>query len=146
MFKINIFLVDSNDFYLKNLEVCFGSKPYYNIKTFSNGEQCLENLSLNPDIIILDYFLNSVVKDAMDGLETLIRIRAINPLVPVVILSSEEDMVVKANCIMNNATEFIVKGDISIAKLREVITKIFLDKTTKEDLLFRLNKAIYFDQ
>ena len=59
---ITIFLVDDNAFYLKNLEITFSKKPYYNIVTFETGELCLEKMSLKPDIIILDYYLNSIKK------------------------------------------------------------------------------------
>ena len=80
---ITIFLVDDNALYLKDLEITFASKPYYNIVTFATGELCLAQMALKPDIIILDYYLNSVKKDALNGLEILKKIRAVNSNVPV---------------------------------------------------------------
>jgi two-component system OmpR family response regulator len=41
------------------------------IETYSTGELCLENLSNCPDVIILDYHLDVIEKNAMNGLETL---------------------------------------------------------------------------
>ncbi len=145
MSKINIFLVDDNALYLMNMELSFGSKPYYNISRFATGELCIENLSSKPDIIILDYYLNSVVPDAINGLETLVRIRQVNPLVPVIILTGEEDPEIKANCLKHKATEYIIKSDISFARLREIITRIFLDKSAQEDLITHLHNAILHD-
>lgn len=142
MRKVNIFLVDDNALYLTNLEIAFGSKEYYNITKFATGELCLEKLSLNPDIIILDYYLNSVVTNAINGLETLIRIRAVNPLVPVIILTGEEDLEVRKNCMEHKATKYIIKSDISFARLREIITKIFIDKSEDQNLIMHLNEAI----
>jgi len=139
---ITVFLVDDNALYLKTLEATFRSKEYYNIFTFATGELCLEKLSLKPDIIILDYYLNGILKDAINGLETLVKIRLVDPHVPIVILSVENDIEVAKNCIKHKASEFIVKGDISFARLREIITSIFIDKRSEKNLIQHLNKAI----
>ncbi|HEX8516677.1 MAG TPA: response regulator [Bacteroidia bacterium] len=139
---ITVFLVDDNALYLKNLEISFMSKPYYNVETFPTGERCIAALSHNPDIIILDYHLNEVVPEAKNGLETLIEIRKVNPTVPIVVLSADESPDVANNCMEHEAVEFIIKDDISFAKLREVITNVFLDKQEKENLISHLKRVI----
>ena len=140
---ITIFLVDDNALYLKNLELSFSSKPYYNVKTFSTGELCLENMKLKPDIIILDYYLNSVEKEAINGLEILKKIRAINSDLPVVMLSVETSNEIAKSCLEHNANEFIIKSDICFARLREIITTVLKDKQHESHghIISRLNKA-----
>jgi two-component system, OmpR family, response regulator len=140
--SITIFLVDDNALYLKNLEIAFSSKPYYNVQTFATGELCLEKLSSNPDIVILDYYLNDISKNAINGLETLIKIRSKNSIVPAVMLSSEIDPKVIMDCLNHKATEFIIKNDLSFARLREIITSVFLDKQTDKDMITQVHKAI----
>jgi DNA-binding NarL/FixJ family response regulator len=83
-----------------------------------------------------------VKQDAINGLETLIKIRAIDPLVPVIMLSVETDKEVAKNCIEHQATEFIIKSDISFARLREIITTVFIDKPVKENLISYINEAV----
>ncbi len=141
--KITIFLVDDNALYLKNLELFFTSKPYYDIITFATGELCLEKLAMKPDIIILDYYLNSVKENAINGLETLIKIREINKQVPVVMLSAEISEEIAQNCLDHQANEYIIKGDISFARLREIITTVLLDKQheTQGSEIAHLSKA-----
>ncbi|MDQ3047395.1 MAG: response regulator [Bacteroidota bacterium] len=139
---ITVFLVDDNALYLKDLELCFRSKPYYDTKSFTTGELCLEALYLKPDIIILDYHLNSVIPDAENGLEILIKIRAINQNVPIVVLSSDERPELANSCLEHEAVEFIIKDDLSFAKLREIITHVFLDKQEKENLISHLKRVI----
>lgn len=139
---ITVFLVDDNALYLKNLERFFSSKPYYNLVSFSTGELCLEALSLNPDIVILDYHLDGIVKNSINGLETLIRIRSVNPHIPVVMLSGETDLEVVKKCMIHDASEFIIKSDICFARLREIITTIFIDKQSDECLILRLKKEM----
>jgi two-component system OmpR family response regulator len=101
-------------------------------------------MSLKPDIIILDYYLNSVTEDAMNGLETLKKIRAIDTEVPVVMLSVETNKELIKNCLAHDANEFIIKSDICSARLREIITGVFMDKQHKINLISELDKAIKY--
>jgi two-component system OmpR family response regulator len=52
-----VFLVDDDFIFLKVLETQFNEQTDFIIKTFSTGDECLLNLSDNPDIIFLDYYL-----------------------------------------------------------------------------------------
>ncbi|MES2592856.1 MAG: response regulator [Bacteroidota bacterium] len=140
--KIIIFLVDDNALYLKDLEIAFSSKPYYNVITFATGELCLEKLYLKPDIIVLDYYLNSVKKDAINGLETLTKIRSVNLEIPVIILSTETNVEIVQNCLKHKANEFIIKDAVSLARLREIITTVFIDKQVKENTISHISKEI----
>jgi two-component system OmpR family response regulator len=69
--KIHLFLVDDDALFLKSLEIEFHHHTDFTVETFATGELCVENLSHNPDVIILDYHLNGVDKNAMNGIETL---------------------------------------------------------------------------
>ena len=74
--KISIFLVDDDALYLKVLENEFLQHADFNILTFPTGEHCIENLSQNPDVIVLDYYLDGIYENAMNGLETLDKIKS----------------------------------------------------------------------
>ncbi|HSO86084.1 MAG TPA: hypothetical protein VLQ91_06005 [Draconibacterium sp.] len=58
--KIKLFLVDDDVLFLKSLEIDFLQRADFDIETFVTGELCVANLSHQPDIIILDYLLDSV--------------------------------------------------------------------------------------
>ena len=60
--KIKLFLVDDDVLFLKSLEIDFLQHADFDIETFATGELCVANLSHQPDIIILDYLLDSVDK------------------------------------------------------------------------------------
>ncbi|WP_231557051.1 response regulator [Flavobacterium sp. AED] len=70
----------------------------------------MENLSRNPDIIILDYQLDGIVENAMNGLETLDKIKAFNPQIPVIMLSSQDKIEVAINYIQYKAFDYVVKA------------------------------------
>jgi len=97
--KILLFLVDDDALFLKSLEIEFADNTESVLKTYTTGELCLENISQNPDVVILDYHLNSINKNAISGLETLDRIKKVNQAIPVVMLSSQDKIEVAVNCI-----------------------------------------------
>jgi DNA-binding NtrC family response regulator len=123
--KALIFLVDDDALFLKSLEIDFGQNTETIIKMFPSGELCLENLSQNPDIVVLDYHLNGINKDAMDGLDTLIRIKTSNPQIPVIMLSSQDSIEVAVNCMKHKAFDYIVKSETAFMRLEKAITTFF---------------------
>ncbi len=123
--KIVIFLVDDNELYLKSLEIQFREIDAPVIKTFLTGEACLMNMSLKPDIIILDYFLNTVNKNAMDGLKTLVKIKDASPSTQVIMSSANENAEIAVNCLKFGAFDYIVKNENTFVKLKQIIKKIF---------------------
>ena len=77
--KIKLFLVDDDTVFLKLLEIEFLQHADFDIETFVTGELCMEKINHNPDVIVLDYYLDGIDKNAMNGLLTLDKIKAFNP-------------------------------------------------------------------
>ena len=88
--KVRIFLVDDDAVYLKLLEIQFLELADFEIETFATGELCVASLSHKPDIIILDYLLDGVERDVMNGIETLDKIKLYTAEIPVVMLSAQD--------------------------------------------------------
>jgi len=132
--KIKLFLVDDDAVYLKSLEIEFLRHADFTIETFATGELCMENLSHNPDVIILDYLLNGIVKNAMNGIETLDKIKAFNPDIPVVMLSSQDKIEVAVNCMHHRAFDYVVKSETTFMRLQKFITAIFSYKKLEKEL------------
>ena len=138
--KILLFLVDDDPLFLKSLEIEFSQNTESAIMTFATGEKCLENLSRNPDIVILDYYLNSVDKNAINGLEILDRIKTANPLIPVVMLSSQDKIEVAVNCMKHQAFDYIVKSETAFLRLQKAITTIFHYQKIEKALSWYMEK------
>lgn len=139
--KILLFLIDDDALFLKSLEIDFSQTTESVIRTFSTGEQCLESLSECPDIIILDYYLNSIDENAIDGLETLDRIKAINPEIPVIILSSQDKIDVAVNCMKHQAFDYVVKSETAFLRLQKTITTIFHYQKIEKALSWYMDKV-----
>lgn len=131
--KIKLFLVDDDELFLKSLEIDFLQHADFDIETFVTGELCLANLSHQPDVIMLDYYLDSIDKNAMNGIETLDKIIAFNPDIPVVILSAQDKIEVAINCMHHKATDYVVKSETAFMRLQKIITAILrFNKMEKE--------------
>jgi DNA-binding NtrC family response regulator len=138
--KILLFLVDDDELFLKSLIIDFADNTESVVQTFLTGEQCVENISQNPDVVILDYNLNSVDKNAINGLETLDRIKAINPLTPVIMLSSQDKIEVAVNCMKHQAFDYIVKSETAFVRLQKTITTIFHYQEIEKALSWYMEK------
>jgi DNA-binding NtrC family response regulator len=122
--KIKLFLVDDDALFLKLLEIDFLESNNFEIETFSTGELCIENLSKNPEVIILDYHLDGIKKGAMNGLETLDKIKDFNPNIHVIMLSSQDKITVAVECMHHKAADYIVKSETSFFRLKKVINEL----------------------
>jgi two-component system OmpR family response regulator len=131
--KIKIFLVDDDALFLRSLEIEFNEHADFDIETYSTGELCMSNLSHAPDVIILDYQLDSIVKGAMNGMETLDKIKAYNPDIPVIMLSAQDKIDVAINCMHHKAYDYVVKSETAFIRLQKIISSIFhLNKMEKQ--------------
>jgi len=138
--KVKIFLVDDDALFLKSLEIDFLQQADFDIKTFATGELCLESLSHNPDLIILDYNLDGIVKNAMNGIETLDKIKVIDPDIPVVMLSSQDNIEVAINCMHHKAFDYVVKSETAFFRLQKILTSIFSYKKLEKELSWYMDR------
>lgn len=132
--KIKLFLVDDDAVFLKSLEIEFLENADFEIETFATGELCMENLSHSPDVIILDYHLDGIDKNAMNGMKTLDKIKAYNQDIPVIMLSSQDKIEVAVNCMHHRAFDYVVKSETAFMRLRKIITTIFRYKKMEKEL------------
>jgi len=132
--KIKLFLVDDDVVFLKLLEIEFLEHADFVIESYPTGEKCMERLSHDPDVIILDYNLDGIEKDAMNGMETLDRIKFYNPDIPVVMLSSQDNIEVAINCMHHRAFDYVVKSETAFVRLQKIITTIFQYRKMEKEL------------
>jgi len=139
--KTNIFLVDDDAIFLKMMEIEFLQQENFIVKTFSTGEHCLQHLPENrPDIVILDYHLDGIDKNAMNGIETLDKIKAHNPSIPVVMLSSQDKIDVAVNCMHHKAFDYIVKSETAFMRLQKIIPTILRYQKMEKELSWYMER------
>ncbi len=139
--RIHIFLVDDDAVYLKSMEIEFLEHCDFMVHTFNSGELCIENLNIKPDVIILDYHLDGINKDAMNGIETLDRIKNHDRNIPVVILSSQDKIEVAVRCMQHMAFDYVVKSETAFVRLQQIITTIFRYKVMEKELNWYIDRT-----
>jgi two-component system, OmpR family, response regulator len=77
----------------------------------------------------------------MNGIETLDKIKAFNPDIPVLMLSSQDKIEVAINCMHHRAFDYIVKSETAFLRLRKVISSIFRYKKMEKELNWYIDRA-----
>ncbi|MBK6546835.1 MAG: response regulator [Saprospiraceae bacterium] len=138
--KAKVFLVDDDALYLKTLELQFKALENFEIQTFITGEQCIENLHLQPDIIVLDYWLNGIEKNAMNGLNTLDIIKQRNADIAVIMLSSQDSIEIAINCMHHLAMDYVVKSETAFLRLQKIFDGIIRFKVMESELNWYMDR------
>jgi len=93
----------------------------FEIQSFPTGEACLSQIEGNPDVVILDYYLNAKERDAANGIDILREIKKVNKALPVIMLSSQESFGTAAKTIMYGAVHYVPKGQDAFEQVYELI-------------------------
>ncbi len=138
--KIKLFLVDDDALFLKSMEIDFLQLADYAVETFATGELCLENISHNPDIILLDYNLDGINKNAMNGIATLDKIKEYDPRIPVVILSAQDKIDVAISCMHHLASDYVVKSETAFTRLQRIIPNVLRFQKMEKELNWYMSR------
>ncbi len=139
--KVKLFLVDDDKVFLKSLEIEFSQYPEFTVQTFATGELCLERMSDAPDIIILDYHLDSIDSTAKNGMQTLEIIKSIAPEIPVIMLSSQDKIQIAVDCMHLKATDYVVKSETAFVRLQKIITTVLENRKIEKQLNWYMSKV-----
>jgi DNA-binding NarL/FixJ family response regulator len=112
-----IFVVDDDEMFSSALEDYITRKTKHKVYLFKTGEECLEELHTAPDVIILDYNLNTVYKNAANGLQILEEIKKQDRNIRVIMLSSQEAYGTAMQTLRKGAEEYVIKDEAAFDKI-----------------------------
>jgi DNA-binding NtrC family response regulator len=115
-----VFFVDDDKMILNLLEYTFKSRSGIQVKTFFSGEECLENMHLKPDLVVLDHLFPEDTGQ-LSGLEVIKKMREADQNVSIIVLSSHLDQDLIPEFIKVGAKQDISKDDYFIDALIESI-------------------------
>lgn len=126
MKPLNIFLVDDDELARSGLELVISREPdMCVIETAANGAEALQKLEHHrPDLILLD-----IQMPELNGIETIRRIRAVDSVTPILILTRFDETEYITAGLKYGANGYLLKG-IALHKLiqniRDVISSEFI--------------------
>ncbi|NQY67745.1 MAG: response regulator [Flavobacteriales bacterium] len=89
--KKKIFIVDDDNIYLEFIKHELSEVSNIEIETFQSAEKCLENMYKKPQLIILDYNLDSIYKDNISGHNALSILQKRKPQPEIIYISSSSN-------------------------------------------------------
>ena len=119
----SIFVVDDDPMMTETIKDFLVDNFGHHVSVFPTGEECLARLDDNPDIIILDYYLNSVRKDAVDGMEILHFIKINYPKIRIIMLSSLEKHRTITQSIEQGAEQFVYKDQNAFKNIAQLVNE-----------------------
>jgi DNA-binding NarL/FixJ family response regulator len=125
-----IFIVEDNEIFSMMLDYILSKDSIYDFVNFKSGEECLANMHMKPDIVILDYGLPGI-----SGYETLLGIKKVCPDTHVIILSSNKDRALAAKLLSVGADDYILKQGHGETQLINRIETILAEKKAEAPLL-----------
>jgi two-component system OmpR family response regulator len=124
--EIRIFVVEDDLLFQKSLEhhLLHALNSNVKITCFDTGEECLNHISQKPQIVILDYMLDSKVPDAINGAEVLCRIKEKLPETQVIMLSAHDRIQVAVETIKYGAYDYIIKNESAFLKTQSIVKNV----------------------
>lgn len=111
--NIDIYIVEDNKVFalvLKSeLETSF-PKEKFNIVLFETGEECREKMNVSPDLVLVDYHLNSENEAAMDGLAVIDMIRAKSPKTDFIMITGDRRTELFLRSMDHHVYDYLPKG------------------------------------
>lgn len=129
MSQFKIFIVEDDPWYGQILEYHLSLNPDYEVHLFSTAKACLLKLQEKPDLITVDFSLPD-----MPGDKLFQKIKEFNPTIPVVVISSQEDISVAVGLLKAGVSDYLVKDDATKDLLWNSVIKIRENQSLKKEV------------
>ncbi len=117
-----IFIIEDNPLFLTMIEEHLSLNNLNNFKSFQTGDECIDQLHLHPDIVIMDYELGDT-----DGIQLLNTIKNRIDNIYVIMLTTSEDIGIALKALQGGAYDYVHKDELSFKLLKYIIAKIIAD-------------------
>ncbi|HKK81947.1 MAG TPA: response regulator [Prolixibacteraceae bacterium] len=136
-----IFVVEDNRVYNKLISSYLKSNKFTNVMSFYSGEEVINNLYRNPDIIIQDFLLD----DGMNGIDVLKKAKELGNEVEFIFLSGQDNIDIAINTMKYGAYDYIVKDQMALKKMVNKINKIqSVNKLVKSNKRYKNGAVVFF--
>lgn len=125
----NIYIVEDDPWYGEILAYHLSLNPDYKVTRFENAKDCLAKLSAKPDLITIDFSLPD-----MSGDELFKKIREVNPNIPVIMISGQEEVSVAVNLLKMGVSDYLVKDEATKDLLWNSVIRIKENQSLKKEV------------
>lgn len=124
-----VFIIEDSEMERTMLKDFLGKFSTLKISDYPTGNACIKELTIGnveePDLILMDYFLDSSFGHSNDGMESLAKIKEVFPYINVIMFTSVDNPKIIDLCKQKGALDYVVKGTTGFDDLEVVLKKHF---------------------
>lgn len=109
---------------VKNIEIIY--------KTFYSADEALFELSDKIDVVLLDYYILDDNLELQTADKVIARIKAIDPAIQVIVVSGQENELIKRALLHSGASDYIQKNPNAFIRLEQVLLKAAVTISKKQ--------------
>ena len=119
--EIKVFIIEDDEIFAETVQIFLANtiKLELKIYRFSTGSECLQNIHLNPNLVIVDLNLPD-----MPGLQLLSKLRAHDESLKTIVLSGQNDVKITIDVFKQGVDYYILKSASCWDELKNAITKV----------------------
>jgi DNA-binding NtrC family response regulator len=103
--------------------------PDYEVHTFENAKDCLNNLHKKPDLITIDYSL-----PGMNGTELIKKIKEIDEQIQLIVISGQEDLSTAIDLLKLGVFDYIIKNEDTKIRLMNSVQNALINNLLKSEI------------
>jgi DNA-binding NtrC family response regulator len=120
-----MFIIDDDPVQVEMIKDYLGERYIFELKVYEDGEKAMKDIeTLKPEIVVLDYHLNSNNPNAKNGVEVLKEIKRINPPTKVIMFSGQDNIDIALESMRNGAYDYIIKGETAFNKMENTVNRL----------------------
>jgi DNA-binding NtrC family response regulator len=124
-----IFIVEDDSWYRNFLNYTLQLNPDYEVHTFENAKDCLNNLHKKPDLITIDYSL-----PGMNGTELIKKIKEIDEQIQLIVISGQEDLSTAIDLLKLGVFDYIIKNEDTKIRLMNSVQNALINNLLKSEI------------
>jgi two-component system OmpR family response regulator len=120
-----MFIIDDDPVQVEMIKDYLGERYIFELKVYEDGEKAMKDVeTLKPEIVVLDYHLNSNNPQAKNGIEVLKEIKRIHPASKVIMFSAQDNIDIALESMRNGAYDYIIKGETAFNKMENTVNRL----------------------
>ncbi len=129
---LKIFVIDDDPFFLNSIKENFSKEANYSLFCFNSGEQALLEAYKKPDLVFVDYYLDSKFPDAENGFRIINSFKVLLPNAKLTLITSSTNINLINEIKALENVNYIYKNNAVFSEINQVIT----DYKPKNNLSF----------
>jgi DNA-binding NarL/FixJ family response regulator len=127
MSKRKLFIVEDDPMFAEMLMDFLKTKPQWEVTYFPTGEDCIKEAYQDPEVVIIDYHLDSLKSHGLNGIDTMVQLKKSSPGAHCIFLSGQEKYGVALQTISHGAENYIFKDENAFNEIGRILDGIPVD-------------------